>query len=131
MKKVEQPVLVLINCDTQLVNLTSQVINLRTPRKMSEVLKMLQGSTDFCAMPLYLRSNIIKRGLSPHICAIELKLKYHQPKYTAHTLYLQDPLRIVRITYGSAAAAIGTPYRPRSAEAASYGPLSPHFSRAV
>jgi hypothetical protein len=65
MEEIQQAMLVLINRDTQLVNLAPEILHLRTPGKVSHVLDVLQRSTDLGTVRFDLGSDVIERRLNP------------------------------------------------------------------
>ena len=93
MEKVEQPMLVLVDCDAQFVYVSPEVIDLGAPGKVSKLLEVLQSAADFRTMPFDLGPYVIKGRLYTRPGTIELELKSHHLEYTAHMLYLQGRSR--------------------------------------
>ena len=90
MKKIEQPVLMLIDSDAKLVNVVSQIFDLRPSRHMSRVFQILQSASDLRPMTFDLSSNVLQRRLSSGEGSIEFESEcYRFSKYTAYMLLLQ------------------------------------------
>ena len=83
----------LLDRNSQLINLLAEIVDLRPPCQMSDIFEILQSSPDLGSVSLDLRSDVFPRRLGSRQSAIKFEPECHQSNYTAYTLLLQGPYR--------------------------------------
>lgn len=89
MEEVQQPVLMLVYRDPELVDVIAKIVNLRTPCLVAGILQILQRTTDLRPMCRNLRSDVVQCRLIPASRLIELEPIDHRSYNTAYRLLYQ------------------------------------------